>query len=147
MSEGCLNTVLYPSIQSCLFKHISSVSVRLCLVTHVTEDLFFNCLKQGGNQSLHSESRVRVGSQLVALLGCAIRIPPSPCCCSCLRVWLIYCLVPAWGCTSSFTSNGRGTGDLCPASPSLLSSWCLLVAEAEESPEPAWCPSGPPDSL
>lgn len=38
--------ILYPSIQSCLFKHISSVAVRLCLVTHVTEDLFLIVLNK-----------------------------------------------------------------------------------------------------
>lgn len=36
--------------------------------------------------------------------------PTSPCGGSCLRVWWIYLLLPAWGCASSFMSSGRGTG-------------------------------------
>ena len=78
---------------------------------------------------------MRVGSQLVALLGCVIRVPPlhvvapvseSGGFISCCLHGVVLLVHVQW-------ERDRG---LCPASPSLLSSWYLLMAGAEGSPEP-----------
>ena len=78
---------------------------------------------------------MRVGSQLVALLGCVNRVPPlhvaapvseSGGFISCCLHGVVLLVHVQW-------ERDRG---LCPASPSLLSSWYLLMAGAEGSPEP-----------